>query len=226
MAMAPPPRRPSPGEQVLYCKLIRDTILQHFNPWKLGDLQYVLELRCFKGLLSDEDLRHCYRRVWCTAPATFLLKDWWSMPVDEIRGAVSVAVNRQRGVGLPHTAIGKPEGFETMTKPELGRFYGALRYTPTPVFLNGVRGARVMRTVRRLTAASERLPSRESFKGWSFSFSLGAVRSGLDVHVVSRIIAEEYATLDDIRRRDLISAARAHHHTELYDHFRVSSASQ
>ena len=215
---------PSAGQQVLYCELIRDTILQHFNPWKLSDLQYVLEMRCFKGLLSDEDLRHCYRCVWSTAPAVFLLEDWESMTAEEIRGAVSVAVNRQRGVGLPHTAIGQPEGFETMTKSELLRFYGALRYTPTPVFLNGVRGARIMGTLRRLTAASERLPCRESFKGWSFSFSLGAVRSGLDPEIVSRIVAEEYATLDDLRRRDLVRAARGHHHTELYDRLTWASS--
>ena len=211
-----PPGRPSLGEQVLFCELIRDAILQHFNPWKLSDLQYVLEMRCFKGLLPDMDLRHCFQRVWSMPQATFLLMDWTSMSADAIRERVSAAVNRQRSVGLPHTAIGDPVGFETMTKLELGQFYGALRYTPTPVFLNGIRGARIMRTVRRLTAASERLPSRESFKGWLFSFSLGAVQSGLDVQIVSKIIAEEYATLDDIRNRELVTAARAH---RLYYHF-------
>ena len=50
-------RGPSLGERVLFCKLIRDGILKHFNPRKLSDLRYVLELRCFKGLLSDEDLK-------------------------------------------------------------------------------------------------------------------------------------------------------------------------
>lgn len=214
-----PPRTPSPGEQVLHCELIRDNILGHLNPWKLHDLQCVLELRCFKGVLSDADLRHCFRRIWSIAPATFLLEDWPSMTADEIRGLVSAAVSRQRGVGLPHTAIGEPIGFQTMTKVELGRFYGALRYTPTPVFLNGVRGARTLGTVGRLTAAPERLPMRVTFKGWSCSFSLCAVRSGLDVVVVSRIIAEEYGTLDDIRKRDLEMAARDHGHSALCDYF-------
>ena len=58
-------REVSLGEDVLLCELIRDGILKHFNPWKLSDLQYVLELRCFKGLVSDEDLKEMYfKRAW------------------------------------------------------------------------------------------------------------------------------------------------------------------
>ena len=37
------------GEDVLFCELIRDGILKHFNPWKLSDLQYVLELALLQG---------------------------------------------------------------------------------------------------------------------------------------------------------------------------------
>ena len=44
----------SVGEDVIFCKLIRDGALRHLNPWKLSDLQRVLEMRCFEGLLSDE----------------------------------------------------------------------------------------------------------------------------------------------------------------------------
>jgi hypothetical protein len=53
------------GEQVIFCKLIRDGALRHLNPWKLSDLQCVLEMRCFEGLLSDEDLKEVYfQRMW------------------------------------------------------------------------------------------------------------------------------------------------------------------
>ena len=45
------------GEDVIFCKLIRDGALRHLKPWKLSDLQRVLEMRCFEGLLSDEDLK-------------------------------------------------------------------------------------------------------------------------------------------------------------------------
>ena len=48
------------GEKVLYTKLIRDGILAHLNPYNLSDLQKVLELRCFKGLLDDVDLKECF----------------------------------------------------------------------------------------------------------------------------------------------------------------------
>ncbi len=37
------------GEGVIFCKLIRDGALRHLNPWKLSDLQCVLEMRCFEG---------------------------------------------------------------------------------------------------------------------------------------------------------------------------------
>ena len=42
-------REVSLGEKVLLCELIRDGILKHFNPWKLSDLQYVLELALLQG---------------------------------------------------------------------------------------------------------------------------------------------------------------------------------
>ena len=57
---------PSLGEQVLFCKLIRDNILSHFNPARESDLEYVLELRCFKGLLSDVDIKECLGLGWLT----------------------------------------------------------------------------------------------------------------------------------------------------------------
>ena len=58
-------RETSLGEDVIFCKLIRDGALRHLNPWKLSDLQCVLEMRCFEGLLSDEDLKEVYfQRMW------------------------------------------------------------------------------------------------------------------------------------------------------------------
>ena len=213
--------RPSLGEQVLFCKLIRDNILQHFNPWKLSDLRYVLELRCFKGLLEVDDLRNCFRRVWFTGghngstdqPCSgFLLEAWSAMSTEEIKAVVEHAVNRQRSVGLPHTTIGSPLDFETMTKEELKRFYGALRYIPTPVFLNAVRGARVR---RQLAGGGLGVPVRVSFKGWTHSYLLGAVESGMDVEDVRRILEEEFGEVDDIRARLLVRAAARHGHHQL-----------
>ena len=70
-------RETSLGEDVIFCKLIRDGILRHLNPWKLSDLQCVLEMRCFKGLLSDEDLKEVYfQRMWGFQEEDFLLARW------------------------------------------------------------------------------------------------------------------------------------------------------
>lgn len=75
-------RETSLGEQVLFCKLIRDGILQHFNPWKLSDLQCVLEMRSYKGLLSDTDLKEVYvEGMWgFHNEKDFGQVEWWEPP--------------------------------------------------------------------------------------------------------------------------------------------------
>ena len=88
------------GEDVLFCELIRDGILKHFNPWKLSDLQYVLELRCFKGLVSDEDLQEMYfKRAWGFREGEFKLSKWRELSVGEMQRRVREAL--PRGVPLP-----------------------------------------------------------------------------------------------------------------------------
>src|SRR6056300_855123 len=48
------------GEQVLRNPLIRDLSIRGVNPFKLSDLQHVLNLRGFYRLLPDVDLKECY----------------------------------------------------------------------------------------------------------------------------------------------------------------------
>ncbi len=73
------------GEDVIFCKLIRDGILRHLNPWKLSDLQCVLEMRCFKGLLSDEDLKEAYfQRMWRFKEEDFLLAFYREMVLEDM----------------------------------------------------------------------------------------------------------------------------------------------
>jgi hypothetical protein len=75
-------RETSLGEDVIFCKLIRDGVLRHLNPWKLSDLQCVLEMRCFEGLLSDKDLKEVYfQRMWGFKEEEFLLAGWREMSV-------------------------------------------------------------------------------------------------------------------------------------------------
>ena len=73
--------------------------LRHFNPWKLSDLQCVLEMRCFKGLLSDEDLKEVYfQRMWGFKERDFVLAGWREMSVEDMKnkdrvGAGGIAWN-------------------------------------------------------------------------------------------------------------------------------------
>ena len=79
-------RETSLGEDVIFCKLIRDGALRHFNPWKLSDLQRVLEMRCFEGLLSDEDLKEVYfQRMWGFEEEDFWLAGWREMSVEKMK---------------------------------------------------------------------------------------------------------------------------------------------
>ena len=154
---------PSLGEQVLFCKLIRDNILSHFNPARASDLEYVLELRCFKGLLSDVDIKVCYIGRSRVAHRTgYILQEWASMSADEIRAEIVTHVKGKDSVGLPHTCVGVPVGFESMTKDDLKRYFGALRYVPLSIWLSRFRGLRV------LEALSGRVPSSHILRRHSF----------------------------------------------------------
>ncbi|MEO2193253.1 MAG: hypothetical protein ABGY24_12460, partial [bacterium] len=84
------------GEQVIFCKLIRDGALRHLNPWKLSDLQCVLEMRCFEGLLSDKDLKEVYfQRMWGFEEEDFLLAGWREMSVWDMKGKIRSALENR-----------------------------------------------------------------------------------------------------------------------------------
>jgi hypothetical protein len=81
------------GEEVIFCKLIRDGVLRHLNPWKLSDLQCVLEMRCFEGLLSDEDLKEVYfQRMWGFKEEDFVLAGWREMSVEDVKDKILSAL--------------------------------------------------------------------------------------------------------------------------------------
>ena len=132
-----PMDRPSLGERVLFCKLIRDGILKHFDPRKLTDLRYVLELRCFKGLLSDEDLKEAYfEQTWGYRAGDFYLDNWREMSVEELQDAICKSV-------LPHHRLERVVGTESdvrslRTRDDLLRKYGWLRFVPSRVLARAV----------------------------------------------------------------------------------------
>jgi hypothetical protein len=133
------------GEDVIFCKLIRDGILRHLNPWKLSDLQCVLEMRCFEGLLSDEDLKEVYfQRMWGFKEEDFVLAGWREMSVEDMKKRIAWALRdrlkRTPGMEEHLMALG--------TKEEIMREYGMLAYVPGRIANNALDGVWALRRVR------------------------------------------------------------------------------
>ena len=187
------------GEDVIFCKLIRDGALRHLNPWKLSDLQRVLEMRCFEGLLSDEDLKEVYfQRMWGFEEEEFVLAGWREMSVEvlkrKIRWALEERLERTPGMEGQLMALG--------TKEEIMREYGALAYVPWGIANNAMCGVWALRQVRvvglenlgglKLTERKECL--RYACRaGVDFSIirSLYESLSGLEIMPCSRQLATE-----------------------------------
>jgi ankyrin repeat protein len=133
------------GEQVIFCKLIRDGVLRHLNPWKLSDLQCVLEMRCFKGLLSDEDLKEVYfQRMWGFKEEEFWLAGWRGMSVEDMKDRIGWALEHRLklipGMREHLMALG--------TREEIMREYGMLAYVPGEIANNAMCGVWTLRQVR------------------------------------------------------------------------------
>ena len=176
------------GEDVLFCKLIRDGILKHFNPCKLSDLQYVLELRCFKGLVSDEDLKEMYfKRAWGFGDEEFPLAKWRELSVRQMQKRVREALPR----GVP-----RPPGMADVssldTNESIMREYGALAYVPLEVYGNAVRGAHVLRTIRQVGV--------ENIDGTTVGDCLAsACGAGMDLSLISTLCGRVMGDDDDDR---------------------------
>ena len=138
-------RETSVGEDVIFCKLIRDGALRHLNPWKLSDLQCVLEMRCFKGLLSDEDLKEVYfQRMWGFEEGVFWLAGWREMPVEEMKRRIVWAL----GDRLERTPGMEEHLMALGTREEIMREYGMLAYVPDDIANNAMCGVWALRQVR------------------------------------------------------------------------------
>jgi hypothetical protein len=142
-------RETSLGEDVIFCKLIRDGILRHFNPWKLSDLQCVLEMRCFKGLLSDEDLKEVYfQRMWGFKECRFVLAGWREMSVEDMKKWIGRALALNCLLKL---APGMEEHLMALgTKEEIMREYGMLAYVPWQIADNAMCGVWALRQIREV----------------------------------------------------------------------------
>ena len=195
------------GEDVLFCELIRDGILKHFNPWKLSDLQYVLELRCFKGLVSDEDLQEMYfKRAWGFREGEFEPRwRWRELLVGEMQRRVREAL--PRGVPLPPPGMAEVSSLDT--EESIMREYGALAYVPREVYGNAVRGAHVLRTIRQVGVENmERTTVRDCL--------VGACGAGMDLSLLSTLVGTHGANVDAVNSdgRTALMYAAWHGHTD------------
>jgi hypothetical protein len=142
-------RETSLGEDVIFCKLIRDGVLRHLNPWKLGDLQRVLEMRCFEGLLSDKDLKEVYfQRMWgFKGKWDFRLAGWREMSVEDMKDEIRSSWNWR----VLELTPGMEEHLMSLgTREEIMREYGMLAYVPREIANNAMCGVWALRQIREV----------------------------------------------------------------------------
>jgi hypothetical protein len=158
--------------------LIRDGALRHLNPWKLSDLQCVLEMRCFKGLLSDEDLKEVYfQRMWgFKEECRFVLAGWREMSVEDMKDKIGSALMR-----VLECIPGMEEHLMALgTKEEIMREYGMLAYVPREIANNAMCGVWALRQVRELGVENlDGLELEERKKCYKYS-----CRAGVDFSII------------------------------------------
>lgn len=167
------------GDEVVRSPLLRDELLGHLSPWRLSDLQRVLELRCYRGVLSDGDLKECYsKRLWGFVEREFVLANWETMSVDGMKRRVREAQPSIRGRSLYPTC--KKALDSLWTKEEIAREYWELTCVPERVYKTAVCGVHVLRAVKagdvKARDAGEYLAS--------------ACRAGLHARVIRRLAGE------------------------------------
>ncbi len=174
-------RETSLGEDVIFCKLIRDGILKHLNPWKLSDLQCVLEMRCFKGLLSDKDLKEVYfQRMWGFKEEDFVLARWLEMSVEDMKKTIGWALEHR----LKLTPGMREHLMALRTKEEIMREYGMLAYVPGGVACTAMCGVWALRQVRGMGVENlDGLELDERITRSLYSF-YGACRAGVDFSII------------------------------------------
>ena len=148
------------GEQVIRCPLIRDGILRHFNPRHRRELGYVLELRCFYGVLPDIDLKECYFKG--VPEDEFLIPDWRTRPVADLRQELV----QKRG-DVPRDSSAYVARLEKMeTKDEIVAAHRPLLFIPWRFWMSTIHGGFVLRTMNKGTTREQgnkgTTPSRNS----------------------------------------------------------------
>ncbi len=138
------------GEQVIRVPLTRDLTIplnRTLNPYKLADLQYVLNFRTFYGLLPDVDLKEIYfEGAWQFRKDEFVLANWREMSVKKMKKEVREA-HPYIG-GRPVYPPGKVDVDTLNTKEEIVRMFWELTCVPWQVYQTAVGSAHVLRLVK------------------------------------------------------------------------------
>ena len=200
-------RPPSIGEQVIFNKLLRDQSLSHFNPRKLSDVQHVMEMRCYGGLLSDIDLKECwFQRLHGFEEKDFVLANWRQLTLGEIK---------QRVIDVAHTHLQpNPDARKRLnamrSKKAIMREYGMLAIVPWQVYrqtrlgledLQHTRSESGRQLLKQTTPFLEGRRRAEVYLGY-------ACISALDEEVIVQLIDEFGAS--DLARASRFAAMSDH----------------
>lgn len=196
----------NPGQEVLYNKLIRDELLSRLNPWKLRDLQIILELRCFKGLLSDVDIREVlFKKMWGFEDDDFCLSGWRDMQIESVREKVKGA---HKVLGEDTFPVGLRHPDKLQTKMAIMKEYGHLEWCPCCLYEDILLGINVLKKVLTVKGFKELYADKDEA-----NISLQqACRVGLDTKIVCMMINQIGANI-----KGAIEEAAAGGHADLVD---------
>lgn len=185
-------RPTSLGEQVIYNKLIRDNILQHFNPYKLSDLQCVLELRCFKGLLSDRDLKEVYfEGIWGFEESSFKLANWCKrgMSLHQVKSIIASAhIGACYSPSIPAVTAWQ----HAWEIPQIVSAYKMMTYMPQSVISSGLSGAQMVRIGRAHRSLGRALACKRDRITVAATWLSKASGAGLPLTVLEDIITHGF----------------------------------
>jgi ankyrin repeat protein len=204
-------RETSLGEDVIFCKLIRDGALRHLNPWKLSDLQRVLEMRCFEGLLSDKDLKEVYfQRMWGFKEEEFVLAGWREMSVGDMKDKIGW----ERGVALECPPGMRDHLMALGTKERIMREYGMLAYVPGKIAYIAMCGVWALRRVRGVGVENlDGLELEERKKCYRYS-----CLAGVDFSII-RSLYESLSAVHPSAAGDGLVLAAGEGHLDIVDAF-------
>jgi hypothetical protein len=174
-------------------------------------------MRCFKGLLSDADLKEVYfQRMWGFKEEDFRLAEWLEMSVEKMKDKL--------WLWLPYLSGSRDTSREMQlmrdqmmalgTKEEIMREYGMLAYVPRAIAENAMCGVWTLRQVRGVGVENlGGLELEERRKCFSH-----ACRAGVDFSII-RSLYESLSAVNRFAGGDGIVCAASGGHLDIVEAF-------